>query len=119
MTGFKLAAENRTGDITSISAEEQVLEEGRRPRSLDECDIEEDSLTPRSPGSSRRSGKTALRSQTAHKVHQKAPILKRFPSFVILPITILIIVNFTVWAIVGIVLRYHPYSPACYHGLID
>jgi hypothetical protein len=43
------------------------------------------------------------------RLHMKIPFLKRMPAFVVLPITILIIVNCIVWAIVGIILRYHPY----------
>jgi len=48
------------------------------------------------------------------RLHQRIPLLRRLPSFVIFPITILIFVNCGIWAIVGIILRYHP----C-HTLID
>ena len=44
------------------------------------------------------------------RLHRKTPFLKRLPAYVILPITILILVNCGVWAIVGIILRYHPYQ---------
>lgn len=43
------------------------------------------------------------------QLHRKTPFLKRLPAYVLLPITILILVNCAVWAIVGIILRYHPY----------
>jgi high-affinity nickel-transport protein len=45
------------------------------------------------------------------RLHSRIPFLKRLPSFVIFPITILILVNCLVWAITGIILRFHPYVP--------
>lgn len=42
------------------------------------------------------------------RLHRRTPYLNRVPAFVIFPITILVIVNCAVWAIVGIILRYHP-----------
>jgi hypothetical protein len=41
-------------------------------------------------------------------LHKKTPVLKRLPGFVLFPISILIVINCVVWAIVGIILRYHP-----------
>jgi hypothetical protein len=41
-------------------------------------------------------------------LHKKTPFLKRLPGFVLFPISILIVINCVVWAIVGIILRYHP-----------
>lgn len=42
------------------------------------------------------------------RLHRRTPYLNRVPAFVIFPITILVIINCAVWAIVGIILRYHP-----------
>jgi hypothetical protein len=49
-------------------------------------------------------------SRFSSRVHQRIPYLRRVPGFVIFPILSLIIVNLTAWAIVGGVLRYHPYN---------
>lgn len=48
-------------------------------------------------------------SRPVSRLHQRTPFLKRLPAFVLFPITILILVNCLVWAIIGIILRYHPY----------
>jgi len=43
------------------------------------------------------------------RFHRRTPYLKRVPGFVFFPITAVAIVNCAAWAIVGIILRYHPY----------
>jgi hypothetical protein len=60
--------------------------------------------------SKRWSSKAASMGRQLSHLHQKTPFLKRLPSYVIVPVTILILVNCTIWAIVGIILRYHPYN---------
>jgi len=42
-------------------------------------------------------------------LHNKTPFLNRLPAYVLFPITLLIIVQCVVWAVVGVVLRFHPY----------
>jgi hypothetical protein len=106
-TGSKAAPGSQQDDILAITAEDQeILEEGRTLASPNDRDIEEPYLG--TPTSNRSTDKTSLISQRLHNFHQKTPILKSFPSFVILPISILILVNLCVWAIVAILLRYHP-----------
>src|SRR6266496_434227 len=61
--------------------------------------------------STRSSSKVALITRPISRLHKKTPLLKRLPSFVIFPILLLIVANCAVWAIVGIILRYHPYYP--------
>jgi len=48
-------------------------------------------------------------SEPVSRFHQRTPVLKRLPSFVLLPIAILFLVNCLIWAVTGIILRYHPY----------
>jgi hypothetical protein len=48
-------------------------------------------------------------SKPVTRLHQKTPYLKRLPAFVLFPITILVLVNCLIWAITGVILRYHPY----------
>ena len=55
------------------------------------------------------STKLELISGPIGRLHKKTPFLKTLPPFVIFPISIVVIVNCAVWAIVAIVLRYHPY----------
>jgi len=43
------------------------------------------------------------------RLHNKTPFLNRLPAYVLFPITLLIIVQCVVWAVVGVVLRFHPY----------
>jgi hypothetical protein len=108
-TGLKAAPGSPNDDILPITVEDQeVLEEGRILAPLADCDIDPDPSDPGTPTSRKSGDKTSLISQRLHNIHQKTPILKRFPSFVILPISFLILVNLGVWAIVAIVLRYHP-----------
>lgn len=104
--------------------EEAGLDEGRLVTTPDESHLEAgESSFPPSPAtskskwskfSSKWSRTTALISRTLHKVHQKTPVLKRFPSFVIFPIGTLIVANLCIWAILGIVLRFHPYFTTCF-----
>jgi hypothetical protein len=56
------------------------------------------------------SAKIAAIIQPISRFHQRIPVLKRLPAFVIFPIAALVIVNCAVWVIVGIILRYHLYS---------
>lgn len=51
-------------------------------------------------------------SEPVSRFHQRTPVLKRLPPFVLLPITILFLVNCLIWAVTGIILRYHPYLPS-------
>ena len=96
-------------DILPITPEDQeMLAEGRVLAPAEDRDIEPDSSGLGSPTSTNSGERKWLISRKLHYVHQKTPILKRFPSFVILPISILIVVNLGVWAVVAIVLRYHP-----------
>ena len=64
---------------------------------------------PLQPPQGKWSGKFQVLVEPIGRLHRKIPFLKRLPAYVLLPITILIIVNCAVWAIVGIILRYHPY----------
>jgi High-affinity nickel-transport protein len=48
-------------------------------------------------------------SRQMSQLHRETPLLKRLPSYVIFPITLLILVNGAAWAIVGIILRYYQY----------
>lgn len=48
-------------------------------------------------------------SRQISRLHRETPFLRRLPSFVMLPVTLLILVNGAAWAIAGIVLRYYPY----------
>ena len=56
------------------------------------------------------------------RLHQRTPYLNRLPGFVLFPISIVAIINCAVWAIVGIVLRFHPYpqlfNPFDYRTLV-
>ena|SRR5436853_5120134 len=54
-------------------------------------------------------GKFRALSRPVSRLHQRTPYLRRLPAFVLFPITILILVNCLVWAITGVILRYHPY----------
>src|SRR5271170_4737849 len=64
-------------------------------------------LPPPQPSQGKWSAKLHLSAAPISRLHRKTPFLKRLPAYVLLPITILIIVNGAVWAIVGIILRYH------------
>src|SRR5271170_3741622 len=64
---------------------------------------------PPQPPQGKWSGRFHVLAEPIARLHRKTPFLKRLPAYVLLPITILIIVNCAVWAIVGIILRYHPY----------
>jgi hypothetical protein len=68
-----------------------------------------DSLPPR-PTQGKWSTKLRVLLEPIGRLHRKTRFLKRLPAYVLLPITILIVVNCAVWAIVGIILRYHPYT---------
>jgi High-affinity nickel-transport protein len=46
------------------------------------------------------------------KLHQNTPLLNRLPPFVLIPILLLILANCGTWAVVGIIIRYHPYHPS-------
>jgi hypothetical protein len=66
----------------------------------------------------RWSSKLSTLSRQISRLHGQTPLLKRFPPYVIFPITLLMLVNCIVWAIVGIILRHYPYS-ASLHAFND
>jgi hypothetical protein len=89
--------ENRPGKLVEPDVEEDVGTDGV---SVPPYDQESEPLT------SLQSGETPRRLLLSY--YNRIPYLRKVPSFVTFPITILILINFTVWAIVGIVLRSHP-----------
>jgi len=113
-TGLKSPPET-TGDGTVPRIVVQEVSGDLISPDDDGCDIEGRSRTAASPPSSRQPSQTSLISRKLRNVYLKIPILKRFAPFVILPISILVLVNLGVWSVVGIVLRYHPYPrpPFC------
>ena len=93
--------------------EDEILEECD-PRCVSIVDPELEPIpsnTALTGPSTRWSSKVALITRPISRLHKKTPLLKRLPSFVIFPILLLIVANCAVWAIVGIILRYHPYYP--------
>ena len=109
-TDLKLPPDSGDDIVPGIVVQD-ASEGGRRHlTSPDDCDVEGGSLTAASPPSIQQQSRISLISRQLRTFLWRIPILKRFGSFVILPISILLMVNLGVWAIVGIVLRYHPYS---------
>ena len=89
-----------------LPLEQEYEEEVTERRSSPSGDVE--STTPLPPASKWSARLYAL-VEPIGRLHRNTPFLRRLPAYVLLPITILIIVNCAVWAIVGIILRYHPY----------
>jgi len=116
-TGLKSPSETPGDGIVPVIIVREVSGDLISPG--DDCDVEGGSLTAAGPPSSQQPSRTSLISRKLRTVYQKIPILKRFAPFVVLPISILVLVNLGVWSIVGIVLRYHPYPRPRFCTLIS
>lgn len=96
---------------TSLQVEGDELLSDERIHVTEAGDIESVSVHSLLEGEVRETKwKTKFRtlSRPVSRLHQRTPYLRRLPAFVLFPITILILVNCLVWAITGIILRYHP-----------
>jgi hypothetical protein len=86
---------------------EEEISESRPVHSEDPTSASVQSPVPVRP--SKWKARIATITKPLARLHQNTPYLRRVPTFVILPITILVIVQGVVWAIVGIILAHHPY----------
>jgi len=97
---------------TSLQVEGDQLLSDERMHVTEAGDIESVSVHSLLEGEAQETkwkAKFRVLSRPLSRLHQRTPYLRRLPAFVLFPITILTLVNCLVWAITGVILRYHPY----------